>query len=553
MKDKENPENNEQIKDDNIKENEEKNNENSQDNFNLINIENDNSKNNEVQPQIVNQEAPPVNFIINNDDNNDQDINNINNEIDKITNNGIINKEEEERKIIDIIKSKIHLLLDKYIFSIQFSEIIIKILKFFQDLTYIKLANSINDILNFIEFFKDSSDIYAKFAKQIKETNNIIKSTKKEEEKLNDKTLFDVMQKTNNAFYQNIINVSTTIKQNIVNKGPLSKLDKIFKKIEKIKKENSDKIKNINDLKIKVQKNVKQYDKLFKAYSPNFFLDMNNNNNNIEEIPSLIDTPDLIIIIRSLLGYISKLILEVNLFIIDTKDSFLNLNVLYIEINNLVKNAILIYIQECKTIFNSDLTKNFEEIENYYKKLDDNTSDKMFNLKKIFSTKENEDMINYFLFQYYTLLSNSNCLKKELLKDRNKFSINYTSNLFLFFEWLISVSPQPCDITINELLIKQISLKRDPGIFSFWKECFFMFTKQHHLLVLDKPGTSDDLVYVFELDKISFRKKEDKTIKFLFELIANKKGKIMDFKGSYVFDAINKENIEEIMNLVYNS
>ena len=564
MEDKDNQKNSEndkQIKDNDAKENNEKNNENEiQDNFNINNIENYDPKNNEVQPQIVNQEAPPANFIVNNVNNNiinnivnnnEQDINTINNEIDKITNNVLINKEEEDRKVVELIKSKIHLLLDKYIFSIQFSEIIIKILKFFQDLTYVKLTNSLNEILNFIPFFKDFSDTYAKLAKQIKEANNIIKASKKEEEKLSDNTLFDVMQKTHNAFYQNIIKISSTMKQNIVNKGPLSKLDDLINKIEKIKKENLDKIKDISDLKIKMQKYMKQYDKLFKAYSPNLFFDVNNNT--IEEMPNLIDTPDLIIIIRSLLGFINKLILDVNLFIIDTKDTFYKINELYIEINNLVKGAILIYIQQCKTIFNSDLTKNFEEIENYYKKFDDNTSDKMFKMQKIFSTKENEDNINNLLQQYYTLLFNSNCLKKELLKDRNKYSINYTSNLFLFFEWLISVSPQPSDITIHELLIKQISLKRDPGIFSFWKECFFLFTKQHHLLVLDKPGTTDDLVSVFELDKTSFRKKEDKTNKFLFELIANKKGKIMDFKGAYLFDAMNKENIEEIMNLVYNS
>ena len=398
MEDKDNQKNSEndkQIKDNDAKENNEKNNENEiQDNFNINNIENYDPKNNEVQPQIVNQEAPPANFIVNNDNNiinnivnnNEQDINTINNEIDKIANNGIINKEEEDRKVVELIKSKIHLLLDKYIFSIQFSEIILKILKCFQDLIYVKLTNSLNEILNFIPFFKDFSDTYAKFAKQIKDANNIIKASKKEEEKLSDNTLFDVMQKTHNAFYQNIINISSTMKQNIVNKGPLSKLDDLINKIEKIKKENLDKIKDISDLKIKMQKYMKQYDKLFKAYSPNLFFDVNNNT--IEEMPNLIDTPDLIIIIRSLLGFINKLILDVNLFIIDTKDTFYKINELYIEINNLVKGAILIYIQQCKTIFNSDLTKNFEEIENYYKKYDDNTSDKIFNLKKIFSTKK---------------------------------------------------------------------------------------------------------------------------------------------------------------------
>ena len=80
-----------------------------------------------------------------------------------------------------------------------------------------------------------------------------------------------------------------------------------------------------------------------------------------------------------------------------------------------------------------------------------------------------------------------------------------------------------------------------------------MFTKQHHLLVLDKPGTSDDLVYVFELDKTSFRKKADNKKKFLFELIANRKGKIMDFKGSFLFDGLCQENIDEIPNLVYSA
>ena len=139
----------------------------------------------------------------------------------------------------------------------------------------------------------------------------------------------------------------------------------------------------------------------------------------------------------------------------------------------------------------------------------------MFKLKKIFSTKENEDYIYELLQQYYIILSNSNCIKKDLLKDRNTFSLNYTSNIFLFFEWLVSVSPQPSDISIKELLIKQLNLKRDPGIFSFWKECIFMFTKQHHLLVFDKPGTINDLVNIFELDKISFRRKIEKMNKFL--------------------------------------
>ena len=547
-------ENNNIHENNNIENNEENNQINNQneiqENNNINNNEN-NQVQNEVQPQVLNQnnpqiqaqnqnqEQPPINNNHINDNNN-----NNNNEALRIQ------RQEEENKIIEIIKSKIKFLREKYDFSLQFHDIITKILKTFQDLTYNKLSHSIKESLNFITFFKDSSELFSKFAKQIQDTNNIIMSSKKEE-KLNDNVLLEAMQKTQNILFQNITSISNTMKQNIINKGPLSKLQEKVNKIENIKKDNFEKLKIISESKKKLLKNFAKYDKIFDSYLPKVNLDLHDINNNIPERPSLIDTPDFILIIKSLLGYINKLILDINLFIIDTKDTLYKINGLYVEINNLVKDAILIYIKECKTIFSLDLTKNFEEIENYYKKLDEKTSDKMFKLNKIFTTKENEDYIYNLLQQYYMLLSNSNSVKKELLSDRNKFSIKSTSNAFLFFEWLTSVSPQPSDVSIIDLLVKQLNVKRDPGIFSSWKESVFMFTKQSHLLVLDKPGYIDDLVKIFELGKTSFRKRTDKKNKFLFELIANQKGKIMDFKGTFLFDALSQESLNEILNLVY--
>ena len=548
-------ENNNIHENNNIENNEESNQINNQneiqENNNINNNEN-NQVQNEVQPQVLNQNNPQIQAQnqnqeqppINNNHINENNNNNNNNEALRIQ------RQEEENKIIEIIKSKIKFLREKYDFSLQFHDIITKILKTFQDLTYNKLSHSIKESLNFITFFKDSSELFSKFAKQIQDTNNIIMSSKKEE-KLNDNILLEAMQKTQNILFENITNISNTMKQNIINKGPLSKLQEKINKIENIKKDNFEKLKIISESKKKLLKNFAKYDKIFDSYLPKVNLDLHDINNNIPERPSLIDTPDFILIIKSLLSYINKLILDINLFIIDTKDTLYKINGLYVEINNLVKDAILIYIKECKTIFSLDLTKNFEEIENYYKKLDEKTSDKMFKLNKIFTTKENEDYIYNLLQQYYMLLSNSNCVKKELLSDRNKFSIKSTSNAFLFFEWLTSVSPQPSDVSIIDLLVKQLNVKRDPGIFSSWKESVFMFTKQSHLLVLDKPGYIDDLVKIFELGKTSFRKRTDKKNKFLFELIPNQKGKIMDFKGTFLFDALSQESLDEILNLVY--
>lgn len=49
--------------------------------------------------------------------------------------------------------------------------------------------------------------------------------------------------------------------------------------------------------------------------------------------------------------------------------------------------------------------------------------------------------------------------------------------------------------------------------------------------------------------KLHLRKSQIIKKKFLFELIANIKGKVMAFKGSNEFDALNEENLNVISNL----
>ena len=526
-----------QTNDDNTHQQQENNTKNNNSNQNQIQEQNNN--NNQQNQQNNNQGNEQYKKQQNNQQNHQ-----INSQINTPLNNDLHRQEEE--RIVEIIKLKIKNIREKYNFSIQYSDIIQKIIKSFHEQTYTKLSHSINESLNFITFFKDSAELYTKFSKQIQETNNLIMSSQKKE-KLNDNLLLEVMQKTQNTLLQNITKISNAMRQNIINKGPLGNLQEKINKIENIKKENNEKLKNILESQKQLQKNMSKYDTLFDSYLPR------PNSINNQERPSLIDTPDFIIVVKTLVNFINKLILDINLFIIDTKDSLYKINGLFVEINNLVKNAVLIYIEECKSIFNMDLTKNFDEIEKYYKKLDEKADDKMFTLTKIFNTYENETAVNNLLEQYYMILIESKSIKKELLSDKRKFSIKHETNTFLFFEWFISVSPQPIDIPVQDLLVKQISIKRDPGFFSSWRDCIFIFTKQQHLLLFDKPGYLDDLVKTFELDKTSFRKITDKKKKFLFELIAIRKGTIMDFKDTYLFDALNQENVDEIPNLVYSA
>ena len=534
----------------NDKENNSKNNEN-----NIVNEIHDNQDLN-LNPAPINNNIININIVDNIESNNNiinNNINNNNNNIDLIT-------EGDDENTINIIKTKIKFLREKYNFSLQYHEIIQKIMKYYTDLTFNKLNNSIKEILNYITFFKESTEAYANFAKQIKVSNNIIMSIKKDD-KIDDNILLESMQNTQNKVFQNINNMSNNIKQNILNKKSLSALNEKIYKIENLKKENIEKFNTINEVKNNLQKSFNKYEELFDSYlpSPNLIINSDKNkkvNNSINfyskpERPSLIDTPDFILIVQSLLLSINKLIVDINLYVISIKDTFYKINELYKEISDLIKKYFIIYIKEFKNLFNNDLAKSLNDIEEYYKKLDDKTLDQIFKLNQIFNTKESEDYIYDLLQQYYILLSNSNSVKKEHLTDVNNFSIKNKSNIFIFFEWFISVSPQPTDISIQDLIIKNINIKRDPGIFFSWKDSILIFTKQKHLLLFDKPGYYENLVKIFELDKISLRKDTKSQNKFLFELIVERKGKIMDFKGTFLFDAINQENIELIFNLIH--
>ena len=372
---------------------------------------------------------------------------------------------------------------------------------------------------------------------------------------MNDNFLNDVMQDTQNIFYQNLSKFSTGLKQNIIAKGPLSKLIEKTNKIEVIKKTNLRKFIEIVEKRKKLGKNYRAYQNLLNSFLPEENINNNNNINNnaiVNQIPGLVDSPDFVCVIKELSEAINKLILENNLFVIETKDALHSINNLFVDINNLVKESILIYIQESKIFFGTDVNKKFEEIENYFKKLEEEQKDNIFKLDKIFSEQKDKDNIFNLLQQYFELLNNSEKVKKELISDKNTFSIEQYPNIINFFEWLISISPQPTDISIDELIDKKMEVKRDPGIFSRWKKEVMVFTKQHHVILFDKPNAYfvANLMKIFELDKISYRKTQDSKKPFLFEIIANTKGKIMNYKGSFLFDALSNENLDEISKII---
>ena len=447
-----------------------------------------------------------------------------------------IKKEKEKENTILNFTSKIKVLKDNYTFFRKYQDILFNIMKQLENVIYETITNSINDNFNYISFFKATSELYSNFADQIKNTNDIIMPPKNSS-KEKDNFLLEIMQNTQNMLHVNISKLSNLLKQNIITKGPFSTFQEKINKINTIKKNQSKKFNEIEEMRIKIEKKYKKNEKLFDS-----FLEENINND------KLCYSPDLIFIIKDLLEDINKFILEINLFIIDIRDNLYSINHLFIEINNLIKDSLLIYIQESKNIFNIDLTKNFEKIQKYYKDLEDNPENKMFKFDKIFDEQKDKELIYDSLEQLYNLLNNSKKVKKDLIEDKNNFSINKYPNIYLFFEWLISISPQPIYLNIDDLIIKKVDIKRDAGYFKGWKDSVMVFTKQQHAIVYDKPFNNDyeNSICIFELDKITFKQKVDYKNPFLFEINAHRKGTIVNYKETFVFDALNNENLYDI-------
>ena len=461
-----------------------------------------------------------------------------------------INKEEND-KIVNIIKEKIKKLNSLYNFCLQYEDVIYKILLNLDESTYDKINNSFTDYFSYLNFFKSSSELYSKFAEQIQNTNKII--TFEQKPKMSDNFLSNIMQNTQNIFYQNLSKFSAGLRTNIISKGPLSQLTEKKSKIETFKKTQLKKFSELIDERKLLEKKYKTYNKLFISFVPELVENQLNKNIVIEPMPDLIDAPDFVIIVKDLLESINKLINKITTFIKEAKESMNEINKVYIEVAHLIKDSISIYMQESKIFFNSEITKKFEEIENYFKKYEQTSNEnKYFLMERIFPDEKSKNNIFNLLQNYYTLLTNSNTVKKELLTDRNAFSVQKYSNIMMFYNWLISVQPCNVDVTVDDLIIKKMEIKRDPGIFSKWKQAGIVFTRQSHLILFDKVDSfkNEDVVKIFEMDKISFKRKEDKKKGLLFDIIANVKGKVMNFKGEHNFDALTMDNLNEISGLI---
>ena len=457
---------------------------------------------------------------------------------------------EERNKLLDydetekIINSKVKEMREKYVFSLSYSYGLLQILKFLYYNIFERIENNINETKIYAKVFKEISQFYQNFSNQIIKSNSLLKNTNTKAPKIFDAGINGILESTQNSISQNFLSLSNSLKNNIINKGPLAKIEERITILNKIKKDLFNRFVKIENRRGKLKKLfTSKYEYLF-----NTFLPASNDVNVPIRTTTLEETQDFIVIIMDFFSQVNKLILKTNLFLVDFKDSIYNINFYFIEYTQLIKQAVLIYIQENKKLFNNNLVKDFDRIENYFNELFKPGVDQNLKINKIFETKELKEKMNQFLTDYQNLIKNSKLVKSDVLFNHLNFRIENYNNLENFFENLLKINPQPILLTYDDLILNKVDIKRDPGFFSMWKECELIMTKQNHIIIFDKPRTKD-FVNCFEISRLDFKLRKDNKKKFLFDLVIKSKGKITNYTGSYYYDALDGEKLKSIRDM----
>ena len=445
----------------------------------------------------------------------------------------------------DIMLSKLNEVRNNYNFAMNYSLGIINILKYFNGLLCDRVFTSLYESKNYVKFFKELNSVYNSIAEQIQKQTSYVKD-QSAMPKIMDDCLKQMIENTQTALYNKYLSLSNALTELILGEGLITTMESCYTKLENIKKEIMKRI-------TKIENRRKKLEKLYKSKYEILFDELITFNNTDQNgLAMYEDISDFIVIDLELGAKVNKMYQKTNAFLTDLKDLAKNMNVLFIKYSTTLRNALMNYVQECKKIYTNEMANVFEQAEIYCEGMLKPEIDQSFQIHKIFALPEDIEIINEHLKTYQHLLkclkrtNNNNNSNSSYLNNESNFEIQSYSNVEEVYELLIKVNPKG-DIVMNwdMLITDTFKVKRDPGMFKGWKDAVLYITKQNHIVVYDEPISYKTFVVSLDISKVICKAKADKKNANLIE-ITQSKGKKINF-GKYVYDAISKENLNNIM------
>jgi hypothetical protein len=456
----------------------------------------------------------------------------------------------EPDKLIPLIKEKFEKISRYYNFSVAYVAIITKIFRIYYQPLIKRLSNTLDQNKRIIKFFKEITSAYQRFSADLMKANLGVNEINQDQ--IFSNNMNAMIEKTQETIAGNFMGFSKVLQSNIVQKGPLAKIDEFYKRLSKIDK---DILANLNKLQIKKEK----IEKLFTIKHNKLFEQLNQFYKEIEKVQDkqklnqILYKNDFFIIEMEIMGAFKGLNESVNEFFNLLKSQLKSAVQLTSDYLNIIQESMEIYVGENKKIFSDIKMESF-------KKFYDGVSESLesnFIPKNIVTDPEmlisfNQGMKDYQMnFFKHDITIFKDASQNEILKSEDNFKIQKFKTIEEFADFFIAFKPESIEGYYNSNLKEiEIEIKRDPGIFSSWKNSILIITKQKNILVFDEEGSNLQYIDILSIDRLKVKIKEDKKNPYRLEISESKKGFMFDTSTSFKIDCLTKEKYELIVQII---
>jgi hypothetical protein len=436
-----------------------------------------------------------------------------------------------------------HNLSNLFMFTNTHVSNIIYIFKKFNEVAFKKFANTLNQNKQFIQFFQNMTLIYKNFSTELSKSNNILNSNIKET--LLSVQMNSLVEVNQNLIAKNFTQFSTSLINNVISKGPFTKIKDLISRYNDIVKEINLLINGVEQKKDKI---AKKYNSKFSHILDSFKKNYNDDENLLE----IIKKNDFYLMEVEMTNSISKMYKRLMLFLNNYKVNMNQIKEIIFEFMNVIKETFEIYINENKTIFSNNIFVNFETLQNFQTSISKEYLENAMSLENIINDESSRKLFSEMLINYQSNLIRFNGIKKisneaDLEKIENfdflkNFSIsNFVDNFANFM---------PIDLELkSSLVLYTTNVKRDPGVFSSWKNSLIVITVQDFLIIFDE-SISKKFAHKFRLNRLNLKLKMEKKSPYKVEFSENKKVLFFNSTNSIIIDPVTKDRLDEIVNII---
>jgi len=388
----------------------------------------------------------------------------------------------------------------------------------------------------FTRFFKEISALYETFSINLLQANNTISlHFKEEDEESPYSQINNTIDKTQELISNNFYEFAKNLQTRIITKGPLSniKIKEFYNKLGNISKDSNSLLSTITKKRDKIVLKFIQNEKLFEGFKKSF--------NDQEKLSNILNKNEFFLKEFEYCNSVNKLFGRIENFFTSYIKSLKDLKELTYSFINSIKETIEIYSSESKKMFL------IEEIENMFDNLRID-AENVSNSKDILMDQKSMKIINDQLKIFQTNLIKFSFVKNEDIYNDEMFDVARNRNFEEMIGFLVTLSPQKCEITNSNLLFYSCQLNKIYGLFKRSKKVTLAFTIQGSILIFEDKINKKNLQRMC-LKSTQFLNLEDRSNPLRFELSELVVGVIYNSKMRVTLEAENAEVYKEIENI----